>query len=256
MQGYVQIEKDVVIETHRFDFILISRRSCERSGLRYQRRGVDAQGHVANFVETEQLICFRQSPMQIASFVQIRGSVPLFWSQSPLRRKPIPQMERNLDENVSNTPNASLINLNMSQLEAIQRHFSQLKSLYGDCVSALSLVETGGRESVLGQEYCRYMKQLPENKYHSFDLHLECKGMRYENLGRLLEQLSGEMSEIGYFWCSQADVFQTQQGVLRTNVRLYSVIIYLYYVIYSAWTAWIEQMWYSVIWVGRSCASS
>lgn len=35
------------------DYTVISRRSKERAGLRYQRRGVDDSGHVANFVETE-----------------------------------------------------------------------------------------------------------------------------------------------------------------------------------------------------------
>ena len=41
-------------------------------------RGVDDDGHVANFVETEQLVTLDKS---CTSFVQIRGSVPLFWDQ-------------------------------------------------------------------------------------------------------------------------------------------------------------------------------
>ncbi|CAB1343399.1 unnamed protein product [Coregonus sp. 'balchen'] len=40
----------------RFTVALISRRSRHRAGMRYKRRGVDTDGHVANFVETEQLI--------------------------------------------------------------------------------------------------------------------------------------------------------------------------------------------------------
>ena len=43
-------------------------------------RGVDDDGHVANFVETEQLVTIDKS---CTSFVQIRGSVPLFWEQVP-----------------------------------------------------------------------------------------------------------------------------------------------------------------------------
>jgi hypothetical protein len=31
----------------------MSRRSRDRAGLRYQRRGIDDEAHVANFVETE-----------------------------------------------------------------------------------------------------------------------------------------------------------------------------------------------------------
>jgi len=38
------------------DYIIISRRSRERAGLRYQRRGIDDDAHVANFVETETIM--------------------------------------------------------------------------------------------------------------------------------------------------------------------------------------------------------
>ena len=48
----------------------------------YQVRGVDDGGSVANFVETEQII---QLGDKMCSFLQIRGSVPVFWEQSGLQ---------------------------------------------------------------------------------------------------------------------------------------------------------------------------
>ena len=57
---------------------IISRLSSERAGTRFETRGVNDDGHVANFVETEQLVTLESSS---TSFVQIRGSVPLFWEQ-------------------------------------------------------------------------------------------------------------------------------------------------------------------------------
>jgi len=63
MQGYCQVtrfgipsdpfnaDKDVDV-----DYIIISRRSRHRPGLRYQRRGIDDAAHVANFVETETIM--------------------------------------------------------------------------------------------------------------------------------------------------------------------------------------------------------
>lgn len=55
------------------DFVLISRRSRDRAGLRFQRRGIDDEGNVANFVETEQIVrC--SSKGRAFSFIQIRGS--------------------------------------------------------------------------------------------------------------------------------------------------------------------------------------
>lgn len=76
MQGYVEIEP-CVIEEQSFEFTLISRRSRDRSGLRYQRRGIDEHGNTANFVETEQLlrivVCLLFITLTIFSFYQCHG---------------------------------------------------------------------------------------------------------------------------------------------------------------------------------------
>ena len=40
-------------DTVLVEYIIISRRSRDRAGLRYQRRGIDDDANVANFVETE-----------------------------------------------------------------------------------------------------------------------------------------------------------------------------------------------------------
>ena len=74
---------------------LVSRRSRYRAGTRYFRRGIDREGHVANFVETEQILLVdaadgngEEASIQL-SFVQIRGSVPVFWAEvNTLRYKP------------------------------------------------------------------------------------------------------------------------------------------------------------------------
>jgi transposase len=98
MQGAVQIE-GCEMEGFNFTFILISRRSKDRAGefksvvkerilhsnvmfigMRYQRRGINEAGDVANFVETEQIVLFeREDEKHIASFVQTRGSSKCFY---------------------------------------------------------------------------------------------------------------------------------------------------------------------------------
>lgn len=50
-------------------------------GTRYNARGLDDEGNVANFVETEQILYYKN---YIFSFTQIRGSVPVFWQQKGL----------------------------------------------------------------------------------------------------------------------------------------------------------------------------
>ena len=49
---------------------------------RFNVRGMNDEGHVANFAETEQAIYVDNN---IVSFVQIRGLVPLFWDQPGLQ---------------------------------------------------------------------------------------------------------------------------------------------------------------------------
>ncbi|CAF4107422.1 unnamed protein product, partial [Rotaria magnacalcarata] len=73
------------IETYRnpnedIELWLISRLSCERAGTRFNVRGVNDDGAVANFVETEQIV-FVPRQNHYSSFVIIRGSIPLFWHQ-------------------------------------------------------------------------------------------------------------------------------------------------------------------------------
>jgi len=63
MQGYFQVARFKIPSdpvTHDEDisveYTIISRRSRYRAGLRYQRRGVDDDANVANFVETETIM--------------------------------------------------------------------------------------------------------------------------------------------------------------------------------------------------------
>jgi hypothetical protein len=45
-----------------FTLLLVSRRSCLRQGRRFIMRGIDKEGNVANFVETEQVHIHFQLP--------------------------------------------------------------------------------------------------------------------------------------------------------------------------------------------------
>lgn len=57
-----------VINNKPVDYILISRRCVFRAGTRFNVRGVDNEGKVANFVETEQIIIHDGTA---CSFVQV-----------------------------------------------------------------------------------------------------------------------------------------------------------------------------------------
>lgn len=57
------------------ELILISRLSCTRAGTRFNSRGVNDDGNVANFVETEQIVI---SNNKFTSFIQIRVIIVYF----------------------------------------------------------------------------------------------------------------------------------------------------------------------------------
>lgn len=61
----------------------------------YLKRGVNDRGRVANDVETEQLVLDDEAGSckgKMSSVVQMRGSIPLFWSQEASRFSPKPDI--------------------------------------------------------------------------------------------------------------------------------------------------------------------
>lgn len=66
---------------------MISRRSRHHSGTRYIKRGLDEEGYAANHVETEQIVfeCSTglNANLNLSSFIQVRGSAPVYWFQEP-----------------------------------------------------------------------------------------------------------------------------------------------------------------------------
>lgn len=138
-QGFFDIVP-VQIGQKSFDLVLATRRSCRRAGTRYNVRGIDSNGSVANFAETEQIVYFDGN---YASFVQIRGSIPLFWTQTvDISYKPKPRV----------VPEAN-------HLAAAQRHFRELVSYYGPLV-LVNLVDQKGSEKALGDLYESTVRQL------------------------------------------------------------------------------------------------
>lgn len=115
---------------------LISRRSVLQAGTRYHRRGADAHGSVANFVETEQLL--HTTGGLYYAFRQIRGSMPMVWTQgandSALR------------------PKAFLRGTVLESYEVLRRHMAVQNARYGPLV-VVNLVRKSGNEAILGEAY-------------------------------------------------------------------------------------------------------
>ena len=191
-----------------FLLTLISRRSVKRAGLRYLRRGVDEQGHTANGVETEQILSSPSwdSSSSIHSFVQLRGSIPIFFSQTPYSFKPVPQVQHSADTNFA----------------AFKKHFENISARYGN-VQVATLVEKHGNEAIVGNEYEKHMDRLNaengENKigFEWFDFHAQCRGMKFENVSILTDALADKLDSFGHTVVAEGKQVTKQTGVLRTN---------------------------------------
>ena len=194
------------------DFLitLISRRSVKRPGLRYLRRGIDDEGNTANSVETEQIVSAAPwtAEGRVHSFVQFRGSIPLYFSQSPYSFKPAPVLQRSYDTNQ----------------EAFKRHFLSFVSRYGEVQIAL-LVDKHGGEAEIGQQYERHTEDLNAKGgiggiqlgFEWFDFHAVCRGMKFENVSLLIDALGQKLDAFGTTVVSDGVLQRKQSGVLRTN---------------------------------------
>ncbi|KAJ9150443.1 Phosphoinositide phosphatase SAC1 [Pleurostoma richardsiae] len=241
---------------------LITRRSRHRGGTRYFSRGIDDEGHVANYNETEQIIILNDSgsgmsgfagstdmqsgklsgqegrEMQILSYVQTRGSVPVYWAEiNTLHYVPRLQI-RGID----------------AAFPAAAAHFSEQIQIYGDNY-LVNLVNQKGRERRVKEAYEQIVDklvtapqertqgdQVTEEKFHTiesnssktpfdrlhyiyFDYHSETKGMQMHRAQLLIDKLRDDLIKQQYFRAvdmparidGRLEVRNYQTSVVRTN---------------------------------------
>ena len=241
-------------------FTLITRRSRHRAGTRYLTRGIDDQGHVANYNETEQIVIlgdgvgglggFGQGTQngkvggndgqetQIMSFVQTRGSVPVYWAEV---------------NTLHYTPNLEVRGVETA-VDAAKRHFDEQIALYGDNY-LVNLVNQKGREDRVKKAYEQMVGLLvssPNEAIHAdhvtsekihiveaseknhkydrlhyvyFDFHNETKGLKWNRAIFLLERLKPGLIKGQYFRGAdmpadaqgRLEVRNQQTAVVRTN---------------------------------------
>ncbi|GIY70231.1 phosphatidylinositol-3-phosphatase SAC1 [Caerostris darwini] len=198
IHGFIAI-KQCLLNQKSFSWILISRRSCLRAGTRLFMRGLDAEGQAANFVETEQIV---ECDGSKSSFVQTRGSIPLFWNQLPnLKYKPRPALN------------------NYNHLDGFQRHFDNQIFNYGPQI-IVNLIDHKGAENTLEKALAETVNSSGNSniKYESFDFHHECRKMRWDKLSILIDRVRQDLLDMGYFMMLRdGSVPIVQEGVFRTN---------------------------------------
>ncbi|OWA53913.1 Phosphatidylinositide phosphatase SAC2 [Hypsibius exemplaris] len=223
LQGYVQQEA-LLIDLNTFDsggllhvpgadyvaplccnVTIVSRRSRFRAGTRYKRRGIDEKGNVANYVETENILNVMGHCL---SFVQVRGSIPVYWSQPGMKYRPAPRLDRSWQE--SN--------------QAFTQHFKEQLKMYKH-QAIVNLVEQTGREKVLADAYLHGILDFDNENlvYVSFDFHEYCRGLKLENIGILIRSLHEVFQSMQFFWSKSADPIRGEEPVMCLQRSVFRV---------------------------------
>ena len=246
------------VKSTSFTFALITRRSRHRGGTRYFSRGIDEEGHVSNYNETEQIVILNDATgglsgfaggqsmsnsktghdLQVFSFVQTRGSVPVFWAEV---------------NNLKYTPTLQVRGAETA-VEAARKHFSEQIRLYGENY-LVNLVNQKGREERVKKAYEQLVRMLVTSSTEStegdditsekvhvlepglkrreldrlhyvyFDFHNETKGLKWHRAELLMGRLNDGLTQGGYFRGvehpgspgGQLDIRSAQTSVVRTN---------------------------------------
>ena len=249
------------VKSALFTLTLITRRSRYRAGTRYFSRGIDEDGHVSNFNESEQIVILNDNSeglggfsggggmqngrpvrdgqeVQILSYVQTRGSVPVYWAEV---------------NTLNYTPRLQIRGVDTAVRPA-QLHFEEQIKLYGENY-LVNLVNQRGREVKVKEAYEQMVHTLvsspseaqqgdlhtseklhliePSKKrsifdrlhYIYFDFHNETKGLKWHRALLLLDELKDGLIQGGYFRGvdmpgdvqGQLEVRYQQSAVVRTN---------------------------------------
>ncbi|KAF9987059.1 hypothetical protein BGZ65_005254 [Modicella reniformis] len=216
VNGFAEI-RSAEINKKPFTFALFSRRSRHRAGTRFFSRGVDTQGNVSNFNETEQIVIADAGVDGTASalpggkiflsHVQTRGSIPIYWSQI---------------NNIKYTPKLQILE-NPETEASFHKHFEIQKNFYGSQL-VVNLINKTGYEGPMGVAFQNRIDALndPKIKYHHFDFHHECSKMRWHRVSLLLDHFHEDLVAQKYFKAeiSKDDVEkvdQEQTSIVRTN---------------------------------------
>lgn len=216
MSAFIEVVTDCSIDDIKFNFLFISRRSRYRQGCRFSKRGIDENGHTANFVETEQILAFPDG--KVSAFVQVRGSVPVKWI-SPVHMRYDPAVF--IEEANAEHPHL---------LDYTAKHVLDLVDKYSDQVGQASVVfvnlidnkKDQGRLGVAFKEAIEAVKpRMLGFPLHFvwFDFHHECKQKgKWQNLAKLVTQIDDIFKAQRYFCrLSSGQVTSWQSGVIRTN---------------------------------------
>lgn len=143
------IQRKYSVFGRNLNIVLVARRSRFFAGTRYLKRGVNDTGKVANDVEVEQIVHEEGAGLGIfSSYVQVRGSIPIYWTQETSVTLPKPPI-------VVNRVDPSYV--------ASRQHFVDLFDRYSAPLMVVDLTkqsERRERESIVSYEFRRAIEEV------------------------------------------------------------------------------------------------
>ena len=182
-------------------FTLISRRSQNHCGTRYNTRGINDDGHVANFCESEQIVIYKNN---LLSFSQLRGSVPVFFQQIGLRAATDITRNRNLT------------------IEAFSKHLAEMREDFPLIYFINLLNQKKKGEALIIANFEKQIKFRKGNKnfrYYYFDMQNQCPRDDYSKIDYLMQCVETPINVFQFFSedLTTHEILKNQKGTTRTN---------------------------------------
>jgi hypothetical protein len=197
--GYVGISSNK-INHNKLHFYLVSRRSVYHAGTRYLTRGLDDYGHVANFLETEQITRYENN---LFSFLQFRGSVPIFFEQPGV------------------TAQTQILRSPELTAPAFKKHIDELKEDFNFIYMVNLMNVNKPNEHIITQNFENQIKinEVKNGKYLFWDFQNQCKYDNYENLDNFVTNLESVFKIFKYYHedSTNGQNIKEQNGIVRTN---------------------------------------
>ena len=189
------------LDGSQLDFILISRRSQNHCGTRYNTRGINDDGHVANYCESEQIVIYKNN---LLSFSQLRGSVPVFFQQIGIRAATDITRNRNLT------------------IEAFSKHLSEMRSDYPLIyfINLLNQKKKGEAPIIMNfEKQIKFRKGNKTFRYYYFDMQNQCQRDNYSKIDYLIQNIEPAINVFQFYSedLSTHEVLKHQKGTTRTN---------------------------------------
>eukprot|EP00347_Sterkiella_histriomuscorum_P022024 403331952 len=199
IQGYVGYHK-YTYEGASIETLLISRRMHAQSGIKSYTTGLDDEGNCANYVETEVILTCNNSQY---SFVQSRGTVPIFWQFKQTKSKIVFSRDRG------------------STLYPLMTHISKILDNYNKLIFLNLLSRNETWESNLKAEYQEMFQIVQDDRIRNVNYEFNAEVQNdFRKLNKIIESLDQQGNyqiDFSLIDLQENLILMEQKGLIRTQ---------------------------------------